>query len=499
MRHAKAVNRSAWGAAEQLRPLTPGGHRQAMRLVETLGETGVTRILSSPALRCRQTVEPLAAQWGLPLEIDPRLAEGGDPDAAWELTRSLAGQTALLCSHADLIPGLVARLGPSHPAGLECEKGSVWIVEGPPAGRARYLAPPARSSGEAPVYEPRPLGGRRAGALALVDALDDDRAKERLAVLDLGSTSFHLLVADATPLGDIRRVVRERTMLRLGAVMANGCRVPEDVCQRALEAARALRDVAVETRADRLLPVATAVLRETENGPDLAARIGDVVGAPVRILSGEEEARLMFAAFRRRVPPAPGATLGIDLGGGSLELALGDPDSLYWETTLPLGVARLHGELVRSDPMTAPEVEAVRERVQRLAAPCRVSLSRRRPGGTVATGGTVAALGRLVATRRTSWPRRSVSQLFVPQGELAEVTDELVHSSHAQRLRMPGIARPRIDLLATGALVLASLVEVLGLDGFTVSDWGLREGVILESLGLAHAGRGAELGGPGAG
>jgi exopolyphosphatase/guanosine-5'-triphosphate,3'-diphosphate pyrophosphatase len=494
VRHAKAVSRSAWAAGENLRPLTPGGHRQAMRLVETLGCAGVDRILSSPSLRCRQTVEPLAAQWGLPLEIDARLAEGGEVEAACELAESLTGRVALLCSHGDLIPALVARLRRQHPTQVECEKGSVWVIEEAPRGRARYIPPPARSSGEAPALEERRLQHRRAGALAVVDALDDDGAKERLAVLDLGSTSFHLLVADATPVGDIRRVVRERTMLRLGAVMANGGRVPEDVCLRALEAARALRDVAVEARADRLLPVATAALRETENGADLARRIGEVVGAPVRILSGEEEARLMFAAFRRRVPRTFGTTLGIDLGGGSLELALGDADSLSWEVTLPLGVTRLHGELVRSDPMTAREARAVRRRVEEQLAPCRKSLARRRPATCVATGGSVGALGRLVATRRTSWPRRSVSQLFVPQRELIEVADELVHSSHAERLRMPGIARQRIDLLPTGAVVLASLVDVLGLEGFTVSDWGLREGVILESLGLAHADRGAATG-----
>jgi exopolyphosphatase/guanosine-5'-triphosphate,3'-diphosphate pyrophosphatase len=106
----------------------------------------------------------------------------------------------------------------------------------------------------------------------------------------------------------------------------------------------------------------------------------------------------------------------------------------------------------------------------------------------VATGGTVAALARRIAARRTAWPRRSVSQLFVPRAELDEVAAELVHSRHEERLRMTGIARQRLDLLPTGALVLASLVDILELDGFTVSDWGLREGVILETLGLTHAG-----------
>jgi exopolyphosphatase/guanosine-5'-triphosphate,3'-diphosphate pyrophosphatase len=490
VRHAKAVSRSEWEGAGRLRPLTPGGHRQAMRLLETLADAPVGRILSSPALRCRQTVEPLAAQRGLPLETDARLAEGADLEAALDVLSSPSDVDTVVCAHGDLIPALVARLGRPRGARLSCEKGSVWVLGDGASKAPRYIPPPARSSGAAPVLDTGAGAPRVEGALAVQaeEALEDDRAKERVAVLDLGSTSFHLLVAEATALGEIQRVVRERAMLRLGSVIASDRRVPEEVCRRAVETARSLRDVAREARADRLLPVATAALREAENGPELARRIGDAVGEPVRVLSGEEEARLMFAAFRRRVPLAAGTTLGIDLGGGSLELALGDADRLDWEQTLPLGVARLHSELVRSDPMTSAEAKAVRMRVRARVATCEPRI-RGRVAACVATGGTVAALARRIATRRTSWPRRSVSQLFVPVAELEEVARELVQSSHEQRLRMRGIARQRVDLLPTGALVLCSLCDALGLDGFTVSDWGLREGVILESLGLAHAGR----------
>jgi exopolyphosphatase/guanosine-5'-triphosphate,3'-diphosphate pyrophosphatase len=93
-------------------------------------------------------------------------------------------------------------------------------------------------------------------------------------------------------------------------------------------------------------------------------------------------------------------------------------------------------------------------------------------------------LARRIVTRRTSWPARAVNQLYLPISELREVSAELTRSTHAQRLRMPGLQKPRADLLPTGAVVLETLVSELGLGGITVSDWGLREGVILEALGL---------------
>ena len=483
VRRAVALRRSEWPGPDRMRPLSGGGHRQAHRLVDLLEGVAVTRVISSPSLRCRQTLEPLAARRGLPLETDARLAEGCEVPAALGLLESLGEESAVLCSHEDIIPGLIERLCAEREelrGELPCEKGSVWVLEGSCTAleSASYLPPPAKR--------------RRRDASRGVETGQDidgpgprfEPEKLRVAVLDLGSTSFHLLVADVTPGGEIRRVLREREMLRLGAMVASEGEIPERVCVRAVEAARRLCRHASDADTSQLLVVATAALRDAGNGEPLARRIGEALGAEVKVLTGEQEAGLIFGAFRRRVALPPGSHLGLDLGGGSLELAVGDEGDVHWEASLRLGVARLHGELVRRDPMTAKERRAIRSRVRKQVAPHAGEIERRGSGICVATGGTVGALARLVATRRTRWPTRSVSQLFVPTDELRELTAELVESSHQERLAMPGIQKPRADLLPAGALILESAVAELGLDGFTVSDWGLREGVILESLGL---------------
>ena len=128
--------------------------------------------------------------------------------------------------------------------------------------------------------------------------------------------------------------------------------------------------------------------------------------------------------------------------------------------------------------------DAIRARVRSSLAGAARRLSRRRPLDCVGAGGTLSALARRIVTRRTTWPARAVNQLFLPISELREVAAELVGSTHAERLRMPGLQKPRADLLPTGAVVLETLANELSLAGITVSDWGLREGVILEALGL---------------
>lgn len=136
VRHAVALRRSDWKRPDDLRPLTPRGYEQAERLGDVLAAYGVERILSSPSTRCIETVQPLAARLGLPVEEMPQLAEGRGTSAA-PLLEDVRGTTVVCCTHGDVLPELLAVLAPS--AHGPCEKGSTWVVG---SGGAEYLPPP---------------------------------------------------------------------------------------------------------------------------------------------------------------------------------------------------------------------------------------------------------------------------------------------------------------------------------------------------------------------
>lgn len=307
-------------------------------------------------------------------------------------------------------------------------------------------------------------------------------AKLRVAVLDLGSTSFHLLVADASPTGRIERVTRERVMLRLGSTIAAEGEIPKAVAARAVESARDLKAVAVAHGAERLIPVATAALRDARNGAALAQSISRALEIPVRVLSGLEEARLIFGAFRRRIPLGDATALGMDLGGGSLELAVGDDSEVHWETTLPLGVARLHGELVDHDPMKRRVRKEIEERVESAVLLHRKRIRSRAPKHQIISGGTARALARII--EENGGGRTVKGALRVTAEEIARLADRLTEANHAELLRIPGLKRNRADLLPTGAVVIDAVMHCLELPELLICDWGLREGVILETLGI---------------
>ncbi|HEX6595615.1 MAG TPA: hypothetical protein VF045_01680, partial [Acidimicrobiales bacterium] len=145
----------------------------------------------------------------------------------------------------------------------------------------------------------------------------------RIAAMDLGSNSFHLLVADASADGSFDPVLREKEMLRLGDVVARTGRLSDDAVEQALETVRRFRALSEAAGVEQIVACATSAIREADNGAELVSRFATEAGVTVRVISGREEAALIFRAVQASVLIDPGPALCLDLGGGSLELVVG--------------------------------------------------------------------------------------------------------------------------------------------------------------------------------
>ncbi len=147
IRHAHAGRRSEWQGADDLRPLSDRGRIQAQSLIDAIGDVVVGRVVSSPSVRCLQTIEPIALQFGLDTEVSEAFAEGADGDEAYRILLELDAHDGVVCSHGDVIPDLLRRLvsaGMDTDGPLIDRKGSIWIIEmreGRPF-RGRYVDPP---------------------------------------------------------------------------------------------------------------------------------------------------------------------------------------------------------------------------------------------------------------------------------------------------------------------------------------------------------------------
>ena len=314
----------------------------------------------------------------------------------------------------------------------------------------------------------------------------------RVAVFDLGSSSFHLMVVDASRDGYLTPVLRRRSFLHLGTEVARTGAVPADRAASAVRAVRRLRVAADDAGVDVVVALATAALRDATNGTKLIGRLELVLGCSITLLTGEEEARLCFLGQRAGVWVGQDPVLGLDLGGGSLEAGIGTIDEVADVATMALGTARLRGELGTGELLTPADRVAVTEVTLARADPLR-SMLERHPDArarVIASGGTIRALARLaVVLHRPLAPHGSsssvqVNQVELPAGQLHELADRLATLDLDARLALPGIHAKRAPLLPIGAVVLSTLVEQLDLQRLVVSDWGLREGAVISALSL---------------
>ena len=303
----------------------------------------------------------------------------------------------------------------------------------------------------------------------------------RLGVLDVGSNTVHLLVVDAHEGGHPDPVRSHKTQLRLAELLRADGSLGPDGTKVLVHAAQEARAAAEDEGVEDLVAFATSAVREATDSAAVLQAVRDDAGVDLRVLPGEDEARLTFLAVRRWFGWSAGRLLCLDIGGGSLELAAGIDEEPDVALSVPLGAGRLTRDLLPGDPPRRKDVEAVRayarEQVEGVAAQL---LEGGRPDRAVVTSKTFRSLARLDGAAAYAQGPRVPRRLR--RGGLAKQVDRLQGMTAEQRAGLPGVSPSRASQLLAGAVVAHTALEVLGLDEVSVCPWALREGVILRRL-----------------
>ncbi|MEO6323877.1 MAG: Ppx/GppA phosphatase family protein [Thermoanaerobaculia bacterium] len=302
-----------------------------------------------------------------------------------------------------------------------------------------------------------------------------------LAAIDVGSNSIKLLVIRAEPGGHIEVLAREKSMVRLGHETLQTGLLPEAAMAAGVECLKRFAALARAAGADRILCAGTCAVREAENGAEFARRAKEAADLDLEVISGEEEARLITRAVRSDFVLAADPLLVIDIGGGSTEIIVSAGSQNPFAESLELGAVRLTDAFLRSDPIDAREVAALRQEVD--ARLKRVARAARAAGyrTAVGTSGTIAALADLADALEQR--RAAVAgHRSLPIQSLRRVVKVLLSGTARERARLPGMDPRRADILPAGGLLLLRLMERLGIEELAVCDRSLRDGLILDAL-----------------
>ena len=333
--------------------------------------------------------------------------------------------------------------------------------------------------------------GTRA-SLTAVPAPPAPAPGERLAAIDIGSNSIHMIVA-AADAGGYRVLDREREMVRLGRTGLGKGRLSEGAMRDGLVALVKMTTLARLRGAERVVAVATSAVREARNGEEFLARIHAQTGLEVRRLSGQEEGRLIYLAVREAVDFGAGEAVVVDVGGGSTEWLRVRDGELRRVVSLRLGSLR-GATLWHDDPPRRRDLErlrrAIRGELERVRPPKRVER-------VIATSGTAVCCADLVDfLAGADWKASAGVLREIRRRDLREVIGHLRRLERRQIAALPPVGGPRSDSILAGALLLEELVRHAGAERFQVCDRALREGLLLAALGGEPAGAPAPVSGP---
>ena len=303
----------------------------------------------------------------------------------------------------------------------------------------------------------------------------------RLGVLDIGSNTVHLLVAEAQPGGRPLARTSEKSTLRLMRYLEDDGRISDAGVKAIVDAVTRAREVAEKEGVDELLATATSAVREATNGADVILQIEAAVGQPLQVLGDEQEARFTFLAVRRWFGWSAGRILLFDIGGGSLEIAGGSEELPEIAESVQLGAGRMTVAFLPDDPPGDDQVDRLRAHAASVLAPVAERFAALpRAEHVVGSSKTIRSLARLAGHPMPGWS--GIERMVLRRDALGSWIPVLARIPAKARRELPGITPDRTFQITAGAVVLHEAMTALGVEEIEVSPWALREGVLLRYI-----------------
>ena len=306
----------------------------------------------------------------------------------------------------------------------------------------------------------------------------------RLALIDMGTNTFHLLIVEARPGQPPHELLRTKVGVRLGEGGTSRGEIAPAPYARALQTLLGFKEEIELHQATEVRATATSAMRVSRNGPDLVRDILEQTGIQVEVIGGEREAELIAKGIRRAVPLGPAQHLLMDIGGGSIEFIIADADTIFWKQSFEIGAQRLLDQFFPDPAQMLPAAarQAEQEFLAIALAPLTAAVAQHGPlAGLVGSSGSFDTLGDLSMGR----VRREADlppSTELPVADFRRHYAQLLALDHAGRVALPGMFPMRADMLVVASVVIDFVLTTYGLTQITTSAFALKEGLLAELL-----------------
>lgn len=302
---------------------------------------------------------------------------------------------------------------------------------------------------------------------------------KHIAVLDLGTNVFHLLIAEVRG-NTINEVLKVERAVKLGEKSINEGYITPAAFNRGLETIKEYKSLIEQSGLPCLIKGAgTSALRSARNGKEFISAVLERTGIHIDIIDGDREATLIYTGVKHALNlDIP--SLIMDIGGGSIEFIIGDDREVFYKRSFPLGAARLMQLYHHSDPISLAEISAIEEHVKANIIELDEKIKLYNPGRLIGSAGAFETFAALLIKENDLAAMGNSTSFNYDLVSLRALLDRIIRSTHAERLDNPLIIPVRVDMSVTAAIITRYMLTKYNFSSVMLSNYSLKEGLLFE-------------------
>ena len=304
----------------------------------------------------------------------------------------------------------------------------------------------------------------------------------RIAIIDIGTNTINLLVADTAPRGTYNMIYSSKVTARLGKGGINEGFMTEEAMQRGIDAIKTHMDtLASISNVDKIVAIGTSALRNASNSNVFLDKLKDKFGIDVRIISGDDEARMIYDGVKQVMPIGRERILILDIGGGSCEFIIADKDGILWAHSYELGMSRLLDKFTPDDPISRKQINEIENYLRPNLMSLYEALQTYPTSTLVGTSGSFDTVAAIVAARKHPSLNTKLSTSYeIPISHFDEIYHKVIASTAEQRRQMEHMDTTRVDLIVLGVIFINFVLSEMRMERMFQCSFALKQGAILQ-------------------
>ena len=304
---------------------------------------------------------------------------------------------------------------------------------------------------------------------------------KKAAVIDMGTNTFHLLLVELYG-KEFTTLYKEKVAVKLGQGGITQNQITAEAEKRAVHTLGHFKNLIEGENIDQVFAFATSAVRNATNGPDFVKKVKKELGIEIHVISGEEEAQLIYEGIHFSGALTEHPSLMMDIGGGSVEFIIGNAQEAFWKQSFEIGGQRLLDAFHYHDPILPEEVEKLEQYCAKKLQPLLDAIARYKPSGFVGASGTFDTLVDMYFAEMLQCKLTGQQVFELPVVDFYQLFKLLISKNREERLQIPGMIAMRVDMIVVASCLIDFILQHISVKSICCSHYSLKEGAVARML-----------------